>query len=115
MRKYWLWVVIIVQVLLIVSLVRSLITTSNANHRVEELEQKKIELENTRIDLENKKRQVQSEYYLEKVAREQLNLVKLGETVVIVSELEGEIEQEIYEEEMKSNWRLWLEVFLDID
>ena len=52
-------------------------------------------------ELEKKKSQIEGEEYLEKVARDQLNLKKPGEEVVVVAK-EKEKEEEITEE--KKTW-----------
>jgi len=56
-------------------------------------------------ELEEKKSQIESEEYLEKVARNQLGLKKPGEEVVVVAK-EKEKEEEIIEE--KKTWWEWL-------
>lgn len=101
--------IIIFQVLLIISLVRGIQLSLRARGRIEGLEKKKEELEQEEKGLKAQEEYVQSPYYLEKVAREELHLAKPGETVVIVPEgnILYSVRSEQEEAKEKPNWQKW--------
>ncbi|MDD5606541.1 MAG: septum formation initiator family protein [Candidatus Pacebacteria bacterium] len=71
-----------------------------------QLEDKKKELEDKKKELEEKIDGIYTQEYLERIAREQLSLVKPGEQVVVIQELEQEEEEE---EKKTSFWDFkWL-------
>jgi len=77
------------------------------------MEETKEKLEAERNNLEKEREYVQSPYYLEKVARDELNLSKAGETVVIVPDSQRiltETEAKPEETQDKANWQKWWEV-----
>ncbi|HBQ24870.1 MAG TPA: hypothetical protein DD791_00620 [Syntrophomonas sp.] len=53
------------------------------NQQIEQLETQKVELEKTRQELEQELKQANSPAMVEKIAREQLGMVKKGETRVV--------------------------------
>lgn len=53
------------------------------NQRIEQLETQKIKLEQTKQELEQELKQANSPAMVEKIAREQLGMVKKGETRVV--------------------------------
>lgn len=113
MRKYILYIVIILQIALIVSLMRGIQLSKRSSVRIEDMKETKRILEEEKRKLESEREYVSSEYYLEKVARDELHLSKPGETVVIVPE--GMIminkEQEISNiDKERANWQKWLGV-----
>jgi len=113
MRKYLMWGGIFFEVILIISLVRGIELSIRARSRVDTLKTRREELLQEREKLAEKLVYVQSEEYLESVARDELNLAKPGETVLVVPEgalLEGEAE-EIEEEVKLPVYKQWWEVF----
>src|SRR3989339_834402 len=114
MRKLAQYGIIVFQILLIISLVRGVQLTLRSRERVTDLEKKKAELVKEEERLKAQEEYVQSPYYLEKVAREELHLAKPGETVVIVPESRKEElgirNQELENLEEKANWQKWWEV-----
>jgi hypothetical protein len=77
------------------------------------MQETKAKLEAEREKLKEEGEYVQSQYYLEKVARDELHLAKPGETVVIVpdsqqiGDSENQGEQQIEE---IPNWLKWWQV-----
>ena len=114
MKKLLLYGVIIFQILIIVSLVRGMTISKRSASRIESMQDTKKKLEEERDKLKKEQENVNSEYYLEKVAREELHLTKPGETVVIVPEsiLIGTQTNDVGEKvlEVKPNWMLWFEI-----
>lgn len=80
---------------------------------VESLEQEIAELEDKSLELSAMIKYLRSDEFVEREAREKLNLQKPGEKVVIVPESELEIARVAGEEDSKNkrNWELWLEYF----
>ncbi len=78
------------------------------------MQETKAKLEEERDKLKIEQETVNSEFYLEKVAREELHLTKPGETVVIVPEsvLVGTQANDVGDQtkEVKPNWSLWFEI-----
>ena len=107
------YVVLVFQVVLIVSLTRNIQVSLNSRGRVGDLKEQKDKLEQEKGKLQTQLEYVKSDYYLEKVAREELQLTKPGETVVIVPENYIVIEPESQRDEdliEKANWQKWWEV-----
>lgn len=106
--------IIIFQVLLIISLVRGIQLSLRARGRIEGLEKKKEELVQEEKRLKAQEEYVQSPYYLEKVAREELHLAKPGETVVIVPDVSTQyaVRSEQEKAKEKPNWQKWWEVLM---
>lgn len=111
MKKLFDYLVIILELLLVVSLVRGLIKTIDSRRRVDELLATKEELVLRQEELRSELEEVDEEFYLEKVARDELNLTREGEAFVIVHEgfyqEEGEEVEEVGSQE---NWERWLEI-----
>lgn len=114
MNKYVQWGVIGFEVMLIVSLLQGIGKSSEAGERVEKLAAEKTELLEARGELLSRLEYVQSPEYLEKVARDELNLAKPEETVVIVPDSElsgtGSSDQEAVIGQDKPNYLKWWEV-----
>jgi len=119
MRKKLIYAVIIFQVILIVSLVKNIQLSLNSRGRVDDLQAQKEGLEQEKEKLQAQLEYVKSDYYLEKVAREELQLTKPGETVVIVPEGIGvtgaENSLENGKKSERSNWQKWWEVVVGQD
>ena len=113
MRKIVLYGVIIFQIILIISLVRGIQLSMRTKERITSLEGKKQQLENEAKELKTREEYVESPYYLEKGAREELQLSKPGETVVIVPDIYSTVETDRREAEdlkEKANWQKWWDV-----
>jgi len=114
MRKIILYGVIFFQITLIVSLVRGIQLSRRASLRIESMEEEKAKLIAEQEKLKQEEVDVQSLYYLEKVARDELHLSKPGEKVVIIPEDRVQIPDDskrIEVEVEKANWQKWWEVF----
>ena len=114
MRKLLLYGVIGFQVLLIVSLIRGVQLSLRSRGRIADLQTKKAQLQVEAEKIKQQETYVQSPYYLEKVAREELHLSKPGEKVVIVPESitlsVGETKEDRPESREKPNYLKWWEV-----
>ncbi len=116
MRKYILYGIIIFQIALIISLVRGIQLSRRSAIRIATMQETKLKLEEESKKLKEQAEYVQSPYYLEKVARDELHMSKPGETVVIVpEEVEtgenmSETSQDNLNTKEKSNWMRWIEI-----
>jgi len=106
--------IIIVGIILIVSLSRSILKMFKARDELKLAEQKIEELQKEAASLTEKKEFYQSEEFIEQEARNKLNMVKEGETVVVLPPNVKEIlgEKEVQPQTSVPNWRQWLNLFL---
>ena len=86
MRKLVSYAIIVFQILLIISLFRGIQLAIKSRSRVTDLEERKAQLQREQAKLTDELAYVESDYYAEKVARDELQLSKPGEKVVIVPE-----------------------------
>jgi cell division protein FtsL len=70
-------------VVLLLPIVPRIKTIWDLNHQMEQLENQKTELQSVNRDLEEELEQASSMATVEKIAREQLGMVKPGETRII--------------------------------
>ena len=110
MRKLFVYLIIFFQILLIISLVQGIQISIKSQKRVSVLSATKQSLEQDRENLLKQYQYVQSPFYLEEVARDQLHMSKPGETVVIVPEgavaTPGASNQETGDSR-EQNWQKW--------
>ncbi|MEI8232915.1 MAG: septum formation initiator family protein [bacterium] len=118
MRRIILYVIIIFQIILIISLVRGIQLSRRSVSRIASMQETKEKLRLEQEKLKEEGKYVQSDYYLEKVAREELHLSKPGETVVIVpdSQIVSQLsESKPLDQLEKPNWQKWLKIFTGSD
>lgn len=110
MSKIWVYTILLFQLALIGSLVRGLQLSYKSRDRVELLRETKAKLESENDQLEAQAKYVQSDYYVEKVAREELQRAKPGETVVILPEAEVSVSEPKVQSNRVielENWQKW--------
>ncbi len=108
-KKGWFRAIILVIAwILIFSLVRDLNQVKKGFGRIEETE-KRLEEEKTKnLLLQDKLRLVATDEYRERMIREQLNMQKMGEVVVVLPSRESILPNEERGEELpKKNWQKW--------
>jgi len=114
--KVLVYAILIFQIVLIGSLIRGIQVSYKSRERVEILQEKKGQLEEENKKLKEDAEYVQSDYYIEKVAREELQRAKPGEQVVILPESQqvGGIKDEGQKKQEKQlkNWEKWLELLI---
>lgn len=105
------YAILLFQIILIGSLIRGIQVSYKSKERVEVLRDKKEQLEEEHAKLQRDAEYVQSDYYIEKVAREELQKSKPGEKVVILPESQRVTEQgvikELKNERPLKNWEKW--------
>lgn len=115
MRKIVIYGIILFQIALIGSLVRGLQLSFKSRERLVAMNDTKNKLMQETEKLKREAEYVQSDYYVEKVAREELHLVKPGEKVVIMPEIEPSkiIEQGTSNiDDDRANWQKWWELIV---
>lgn len=113
MRKFVLYGVIIFQILLIISLLRGIQLSQRSKERIETMQQTREKLLAEREKLKQEREYVQSPFYLEEVARNELHLSKEGETVVIIPDslvVGEEMDKQNGQREERENWQKWWSV-----
>lgn len=76
----------------------------NLNEQILTLEQEIQVLEEKNTELKYKKEETESDEYIEKVARDQLDLKKPGEEVIVVQEKEPAVTRDFGEIKEKETW-----------
>jgi cell division protein FtsB len=105
----------LVGLLLLWSLVKGFLELKRAYKRIDEAKEV-ANIEQVRHEeLEKKLEEVQKEEYIEKVIRDELNMQKEGETVVVLQDsfmVDSGTEQEtkVPDEKKKQNWEKWLDL-----
>ncbi len=115
--KVLIYAILIFQIALIGSLIRGIQLSSKSKERVELLQEKKQQLETENAKLKADVAYVQSDYYVEKVAREELQKAKPGEQVVILPETTSQRSESNNlgnkEERERKNWEKWWELLVN--
>jgi len=96
---------------LIINSGKSIIYLWNAGKRVDESQSKLKELQKENLVLKNKLNEVKSTDYVEKIARNDLNLSKDGEKVVILPEEIQKIKPPEIAKKDIPNWQKWYQLF----
>lgn len=106
------WIIIIIGVVLIINISRSIYDLSTRSQLVNNAHERLMEVQEKNAILREEYRRVQSNEYIEKVAREKLGLGKEGETVYILPKTKiDQIPEENKEENKVPIWRQWLSLF----
>jgi cell division protein FtsB len=112
--KYFIWCLIVVFGFVLVSLGREGYRYFRTAEEIRELEEKINDLKNENEELTQIKETFNSQEFLEDEARRKLNMVKEGESVIIVAENnEPIINESENRTEKKSNIKLWLKYFFE--
>lgn len=96
---------------LIVSSGKSIIYLWNAGKKVGETQKKFNTLQKQNQELKDKLKEVKSPEYIEKIARDELNLGKEGESVVILPEEIQNIKPQKSLVKTTPNWQKWYRLF----
>lgn len=115
MRKTVIYGIIIFQIALIGSLIKGLQLSYKSRERLVEMKITRDKLLKENASLKQEIAYVESDYYAEKVAREELHLARQGEKVVIIPETEllnDEVQQSNNSQEEAKNWQKWWELMV---
>lgn len=113
MKKFIHYGVVFIEILLLISLSRGLYETLSSRERIDNLQTQKEQLLQEEGDLQRELSYVESDYYIESVARNKLHLTRPGETLVLVDpaaipEILGL--EETLEVDDRENWQKWMEI-----
>jgi len=95
----------------IVSLTSSLVQTTHRRTIVNQRKEELIKLQQKAQGLEHTLSLVQSPEFIEKEAREKLNLTKPGETIVLIGETIPQNTKTQLFDPQTSTWKQWFNVF----
>ena len=114
MRKKFLKILaFLIGVCLIISLSRSIYQLLQASQQVGQTEEKLAKLEKEREELFKQKSYQESRFFIEKEAREKLNLSYPGEAIVILPDEEELIKQvQDFQAKTLPNYQRWLNLFI---
>lgn len=114
-KKFFEWVLILLSFYIIFSLSKSLWEFFGVSFRLEEVKKELVLEEKKRDEIEAKIKEATSEAFVEKVARNELNMQKTGDVVVMLLNKEkpsfgSDDEDGGVLEEDKPNWQRWWEL-----
>ncbi len=115
MRKTIVYGILFFQIALIGSLIRGLQLSYKSRERLVEMKSTRDKLVSENEKLRSEIAYVESDYYVEKIAREELHLVRPGEKVVIIPETEmlnDEEQQSNNNQVDTANWQKWWELMV---
>jgi cell division protein FtsB len=105
-------VVILISLYLSYTLIKSLLELYQARDRVTTQQARLDEAKLANADLKKRLEEVRSLDFLEKEAREQLNMQLPGEVVIVIEGVKGDRRREQTRKEVKiSNWSKWAKLF----
>jgi cell division protein FtsB len=105
-------VVTLVCLIVVVSLSRGLSILWKKKDIVSQRQEALTRLEREQLELKQKLEEAQSPEFIERMARENLGLIKEGETIVLVPRTENsEFNGQTTQEESLSNWKKWWRLF----
>ena len=113
-RRLVTYLIFIFIILLIVGLIKDIWQLSHADDRVKQVEEKLAKAKQEKQEFNDKLKYYQSEEFLETQIRDKLQMVKPGETIVVLPEEITNTSDEIKPpKDMKelSNWQKWLKLF----
>lgn len=103
------WIILVVGIITIINLSRSLFDLLKKDEIIEKTNNNLEKVEQENKDLKEKLSEVQSKDYVEKQARDKLNLGKEGEVVLILPSVSPPPPKE--EKKILANWEKWLALF----
>jgi cell division protein FtsB len=116
LKVYRNYLIILVIIVLSMSIFRNISRMRKSDERIKQAQERVEELKERKTELEIQLEEVQSDFYTEKQLRDNLGLIKEGETIVILPE--EDIVRKLapkFEEEEDSlpdpNWRKWAKLF----
>lgn len=110
-KEYLTLILLVMLILLTISVVRSWIVLSGRADDIKQAENRLEEANKKNDDLKKQLAQVESEQYIEKEARNKLNMGKSGETVLLLPTISVLPEPSPTPYENYSNFQKWLKLF----
>lgn len=114
MRKVTIFILVLGMIAFLYSLVNQIYSSIQAGKRLDDAAEELVRLQNKNSELKKKLVEVLSLEFVEKQARNKLNLARPGETIVIISQ--KEIDRvlglnQVAAESRLPNWQAWLKLF----
>ncbi len=110
-NKAFAYLTIIIAIFIIINLSRSTLGLLRKGEVLTSTQKRLSEASSENEKLKKELQEVQSKAYIEKQAREKLNLGKTGEIVIIMPSIPSSPLERIQEKTLP-NWRKWLEIFI---
>lgn len=112
MRYRWLnWLLLLISVLLFISVIRSWMNFSVRGKGIKATQEKLVQVKQQHEELQRQLAKVESLEYVEKEARDKLNLGKEGEMIVIIPPTSPFLSPTPTPVDTSSNWQKWLRIF----
>ena len=107
--KFWGWLVLLLGLILVWSLSKGLWEIREGYKRIGEAEEVLLQEKKKKGILELEHEMVQDDDYIEKIVRDELNMQKTGEIIVVLPDNETFELEDIknQEEESENNWLRW--------
>ena len=110
-RKWLTWVLLIISILFVISVIRSWSNLSERSYGITATQEKLDEVKREREELERQLARVESLEYVEKEARNKLNLGKEGELVVLIPSISPFLSPTPTPIDTSPNWEKWVKIF----
>lgn len=110
-KRVFRWAIILGCLYLIVTTSQSIIDLWHSGDKLTTREAQLVALQKQQQDLLKEKKRVESESYLEKIARNDLGLSKPGEEVIIIP-LELLVQTTVATPDATPNWKKWTNLFV---
>ena len=105
------WLLLIISLTLTIGVIRSWFSLGQQGDIIKQAEEKLQEEEEKQRELKRQLAQVESPAYIEKEARNKLNLGKEGETALILPSISPIARPTPTTPDKSSNWEKWLKLF----
>lgn len=105
------WILLIVFVMLGVGIVRSWVKISQREKIIQSTQNQLQDAQNNNNQLERKLAEVESKQYIEKEARDKLNLGKEDEVVLLLPTVSPIAEPSPTPQDASLNWQKWVKLF----
>lgn len=106
------WLILIICIVLFINLIRSFFHLQKQGKIIKGVEEKLREVTAEQDDLKRQLARSKSHQFIEKQAREKLNLGKEGEVIIILPSISLYLEPTPMPIDTSSNWEKWLKVFI---
>lgn len=108
------WLLVLLVLILGVNIVRSWINLSRRDEVIKQAQEKLEKAKENNKDLKRQLARVETQEFVEKEARNRLNLAKEGEVVVILPSISPILSPTPTPIDTSANWQKWMKVFFNI-
>lgn len=111
--KFINWLIFIICIVLFINLVRSFFHLRQQGEIIKNVEDKLRQVKQEQDNLKRQLARTESRQFVEKQAREKLNLGKKGEITIVLPSISPYIEPTSTPIDTSLNWQKWVSVFLN--